>query len=47
MIATRDEPAAVRAILDLPVWAVVGLTGDPSRPAVSQDRGAKLSWSGG
>src|SRR4051812_14426107 len=23
----------VRAILDLPVWAVVGLSGDPARPA--------------
>jgi predicted CoA-binding protein len=28
-----NDPEALRAILDLPVWAVVGLSGDPSRPA--------------
>lgn len=30
---TSNDPEEIRAILDLPVWAVVGLTGNPSRPA--------------
>ncbi len=33
MNATRNDPTDVRTMLDLPVWAVVGLSGDPSRPA--------------
>lgn len=28
-----NDPDALRTMLDLPVWAVVGLSGDPSRPA--------------
>jgi predicted CoA-binding protein len=30
---TMNDPDEVRAILDLPVWAVVGLSGNPGRPA--------------
>jgi predicted CoA-binding protein len=30
---TMNEPGQVRAILDLPVWAVVGLSGRPGRAA--------------
>jgi predicted CoA-binding protein len=30
---TANDPNEIRTILDLPVWAVVGLSGDPSRPA--------------
>jgi predicted CoA-binding protein len=30
---TANDPTEIRAILDLPVWAVVGLSGDPGRPA--------------
>jgi predicted CoA-binding protein len=29
----RNDPVTVRRVLDLPAWAVVGLTGDPSRAA--------------
>ncbi len=29
----RNDPDTVRRVLDLPVWAVVGLSGDRSRPA--------------
>lgn len=29
----RNDPNTVRRLLDLPTWAVVGLTGDPSRAA--------------
>ena len=28
-----NDPAEIRAILDLPVWAVIGLSGRPDRPA--------------
>jgi predicted CoA-binding protein len=28
-----SDSTEIRSILDLPVWAVVGLSGDPSRPA--------------
>jgi uncharacterized protein len=31
--APVNEPAAIRAMLDLPVWAVIGLSDNPSRPA--------------
>jgi hypothetical protein len=30
---TAHDPTEIRTILDLPVWAVVGLSGDPARPA--------------
>ena len=30
---TMNDPDEVRTILDLPVWAVVGLSGNPARPA--------------
>jgi hypothetical protein len=30
---TTNDPVEIRAILDLPVWAVVGLSGNPARPA--------------
>lgn len=29
----RNDPDTVRRVLDLPVWAIIGLSGDPSRPA--------------
>ena len=29
----RNDPEQIRTVLDMPVWAVVGLTGDPGRPA--------------
>ena len=32
-MTSSNDPAAIGAVLDLPVWAVVGLSGDPSRPA--------------
>ena len=28
-----NDPEDIRAILELPVWAVVGLSGNPGRPA--------------
>jgi predicted CoA-binding protein len=30
---SANDPTEIRTILDLPVWAVVGLSGDPARPA--------------
>jgi hypothetical protein len=30
---TRNDSGEIRAILELPVWAVVGLSGNPARPA--------------
>jgi uncharacterized protein len=30
---TMNEPEEIRAILELPVWAVIGLSGNPGRPA--------------
>jgi predicted CoA-binding protein len=30
---TMNDPDEIRAILELPVWAVVGLSGNPGRPA--------------
>ena len=31
--APVNDPDAIRTILDLPVWAVIGLSDNPSRPA--------------
>ncbi len=33
MTPFTNDPSDVRTILDLPVWAVIGLSGDPRRPA--------------
>jgi predicted CoA-binding protein len=30
---TMNDPDEVRTVLDLPVWAVIGLSGNPARPA--------------